>query len=37
MKKIFAVAKELGVEVMTNQELLKFTKAAEADYKKKKK
>ncbi len=33
-KKIFAVAKELGVIIMSNKELKEFTKKAEADYKK---
>ncbi|MFH1193088.1 MAG: hypothetical protein V1656_02100, partial [Candidatus Jorgensenbacteria bacterium] len=34
-KKIFALAEELSVKIMTNQELLEFTQAAEAEYKKK--
>jgi predicted adenylyl cyclase CyaB len=34
-KKIFALAEELGVKIMTNQELLEFTQVAEAEYKKK--
>ena len=33
-EKIVAVAKELGVHIMTDQELLEFTQAAEAEYKK---
>lgn len=36
-KKIFSVAKELGVKIMSDQELRSFTQRAEADYKKKKK
>lgn len=35
--KILAVAEELGVKIMTDDELKKFTKKAEADYKKIKK
>jgi len=34
--KIFLVAKELGVELMSDEELLEFTKSAEAEYKAKK-
>ena len=34
-KKIFSVAEELGVKIMTDDELKKFTRRAEADYKKK--
>ncbi len=34
-KKIFAIADELGVKIMTDQELLEFTQAAEAEYKNK--
>jgi len=33
-KKIFAVAKELNIKIMTDEELQKFTKKAEKDYKK---
>ncbi len=33
-KKIFSVAKELGVKLMTDEELKEFTEKAEADYKK---
>lgn len=36
-KKIFAVAKDLGVGIMTDFELKKFTRKAEKDYKKTKK
>jgi len=36
-KKIVAVGKELGVHIMTDQELWDFTQAAEAEYKKKQK
>ena len=35
-KKIAIVAKELGVYIMTDQELLEFTQAAEVEYKNKK-
>lgn len=34
-KKIFALAEELGIKIMTDQELLEFTQVAEAEYKKK--
>jgi hypothetical protein len=34
-KKIYSVADELGVKVMTNEELMKFTKKAEEDYERK--
>lgn len=33
-KKIFSVAKELGVKIMSDKELKSFTQKAEADYKK---
>lgn len=32
-KKLFSVAKELGVKIMTSEELKKFTQKAEKDYK----
>jgi adenylate cyclase class IV len=34
-KKIFALAEELGVKIMTDQELLEFTQVAEREYKNK--
>ncbi len=34
-KKIFALAGELGIKIMTDKELLEFTQAAEKEYKKK--
>lgn len=35
--KIFAVTKDLGIKIMTDEELKEFTEKAEADYKKDKK